>query len=79
VLVLQTEKAAELPWPGAGRRHGFLSVKFAGKPSVWEMEAIQGFPWHWDKQEETVRESRYFTAFKDYKHSEQGRKWPFPL
>lgn len=51
----------------------------AGKPSVWEMEAIQGFPWHWDKQEETVRESRYFTAFKDYKHSEQGRKWPFPL
>lgn len=27
-----------------------------------------------DKQEETVRESRYFTALKAYKHGARGRK-----
>lgn len=34
-------------WPRRRRRHGFLSVKFAGKPLVLEMAGIQRFPWRW--------------------------------
>lgn len=34
-------------WPRRRRRHGFLSVKFAGKPLVLEMDGIQWFPWCW--------------------------------
>lgn len=34
-------------WPRRRRRHGFLSVKFAGKPLVLEMDGIQWFPWRW--------------------------------
>lgn len=44
-LVLGGQRSHGAGWPRRRRRHGFLSVKFSGKPLVLEMDGIQGFPW----------------------------------
>lgn len=59
---------------GAGDVMDSWEWGFAGKPWVSDMDRLQVSMAKAHKQEETLRESRYFTARDHYKHPERGRK-----
>lgn len=68
------EKPQKCLGAGAGDVMDSWVWGFAGKPWVSDMDLLQVSMAKAHKQEETLRESRYFTALGHYKHPERGRK-----
>lgn len=68
------EKPQKCLGAGAGDVMDSWAWGFAGKPWVSDMDRLQVSMAKAHKQEETLRESRYFTALDHYKHPERGRK-----
>lgn len=68
------EKPQKCLGAGAGDVMDSWVWGFAGKPWVSDMDRLQVSMANAHKQEETLRESRYFTAWEHYKHPERGRK-----